>query len=230
MPEIVNNAWMVEDDGSRVYDHAVLYEDLSDIFPIIDYVTVAELEKYEPGPALIAFVADLANQAYTAKVNDMGDGMEELERYVLLKAVNDRWMEHLQTIEYIREGIGLRGYGQVDPLVAYKRETYDTFQTTLKGIRDQAAKMVYVARFNRPQVRDIEFALDQIPASFQEDGLPPELAEQHGFATTAAPTLPAIDLAKIDWTKVSRNDACPCGSGKKFKACHYPLLRADGVI
>jgi preprotein translocase subunit SecA len=176
-------------------------------------------------------VSGVANKAYDDKLAEMADGMEELERYVLLKAVNDKWMEHLQTIEYIREGIGLRGYGQVDPLVAYKRETYDTFQTTLKGIRDQAAKMVYIARFNRPQIRDIEFALDQIPASFAEDNLPPELAEQHGFATTfATATLPAIDISKIDWTKVSRNDACPCGSGKKFKACHYPLLRAEGVI
>ena len=231
IPELVNNAWMVEDDGSRVYDHGVLYEDLSEIFPIIDYVTLSELEAYEPGQALSEYVSGVAMRAYDEKVAEMADGMEELERYVLLKAVNDKWMEHLQTIEYIREGIGLRGYGQVDPLVAYKRETYDTFQTTLKGIRDQAAKMVYIARFNRPQIRDIEFALDQIPASFSEDNLPPELAEQHGFTTMAATaTLPAIDISKIDWTKVSRNDACPCGSGKKFKACHYPLLRAEGVI
>src|SRR6185312_4163931 len=102
--------WMIEEDGSKVYDHSVLFEDVNEIFPLIDYATVDDLEKHKPGPDLVKTLQDLADEAYQAKIDDTGvDDMKILEQYVLLRAVNDRWMEHLQTIEYIREGIGLRG-------------------------------------------------------------------------------------------------------------------------
>jgi preprotein translocase subunit SecA len=233
IPEVVENAWMVEEDGSRVYDHAVLFEDLNEVFPLIDYATITDLEQHQPGPDLVKYLQDIAMQAYDAKVAETGEPMNELEKYVLLKAVNDRWMEHLQTIEYIREGIGLRGYGQVDPLVAYKRETYDTFQGTLKNIRDQASKMIFHLRVQQPsQLPEVEEAMDEAPLMVNIDDLSPELQEQHGVHTfsTATATIAPVALDGIDWTRVGRNDACPCGSGKKFKACHYPTLRAEGVI
>lgn len=209
--EVVENAWMIEEDGTRVYDHAVLFEDLNEIFPLVDYATVGDLEKHQPGPDLVAFVEDIAMRAYEEKRERSGEAdMHEIERWALLKSVNDNWMTHLQTVEYIREGIGLRGYGQVDPLVAYKRETYDTFQNTLKSIRDQASKMVFHLQIQR-----------------QTEGDSEETLLTEGEETAA---LPATDLSQIDWKRVSRNDPCPCGSGKKFKACHYPQLRAEGVI
>lgn len=207
--QVVEDAWMIEEDGQRVYDYSVLFEDLNEVFPMVDYATSADLEKYAPGPELVGYIEEVMFNAYDTKVERLGDeSMRNLEQYVLLRAVNDKWMEHLQTIDYIREGIGLRGYGQVDPLVAYKRETYDTFQLTLRGIRDDACRMVFAVMPN-PQI-------DQVLGISHEE--------------TPALESKAVDLDKVDWKRVSRNDACPCGSGKKFKACHYPTLREQGVI
>src|SRR5436305_7832840 len=129
----MNDRWAIDEHDQRVYDYNWLYVDLSELFPIMDFAREEELSKYPPGPELLAFIQDLAHRAYDAKVESLGEElMGRLEQMVMLQAVNDRWMEHLQTVEYVREGISLRGYGQVDPLVAYKRETFDLFQITLK--------------------------------------------------------------------------------------------------
>jgi preprotein translocase subunit SecA len=236
VPEVVENAWMIEENGDRVYDFQILFEDLNEVFPLLDYATVSELEAFgQPGPELVQFLQGKIVQAYDAKTEQAGDQtMADLERYVMLRAVNDRWMEHLQIVEYIREGIGLRGYGQVDPLVAFKRETFDAFQTTLKNIREDASKMIFRLRVAQPLPRMSEAApMLNAPSA---DDLPPELQEQQGSptvpaSTTGTATLTApVNLEAIDWKRVGRNDPCPCGSGKKFKSCHYPELREKGVI
>ena len=122
-------------------------------------------------------------------------------------------------IDYIREGIGLRGYGQIDPLVAYKRETFDLFQHTQKEIRDQAVGMIFTAeiRVQGPQ------PAQQQPQMMRVDN------EGEGEADNGA--APAeFDVDSVDWSRLGRNDACLCGSGKKFKNCHYGDLRAAGKI
>ncbi len=231
--DIVNNAWMVDDEGKQEYDYNVLYEDLAEIFPIIDYATVGDLQKHTPGPDLVDFCEGLAIQAYNKRIEDITDDiMKQVERQVMLHAVNDHWMQHLQIVEYIREGINLRGYGQVDPLIAFKSETYHAFQTTLKDIRDQAVKAIF-----RAQLRFEDQDHQPIPE--------PQMVR---MANAAAPEIPAtggtsysgvagdgqgngkVNLDTVDWSRVGRNDPCPCGSGKKFKSCHYPELRAQKVI
>ncbi|MBI1334675.1 MAG: SEC-C domain-containing protein [Armatimonadetes bacterium] len=218
--DICDNAWMIEENGDRVFDHSVLFEDLNEIFPLVDYATIADLEKHEPGEPVISFVQDIARKAYDEKVEQAGEAMPEAERFVMLRAVNDKWMEHLQLIEYIREGIGLRGYGQVDPLVAYKKETYDTFQSTLKNIREHASKMIFHVRV-QAQREDEELA-QALTDAFPDGDTPKE-------ASKAEPgSLPFP--GNVDPKKVGRNDTCPCGSGLKFKSCHYSVLRQQGVI
>ena len=152
----------------------------------------------------------------------------------MLRAVNDHWMSHLQMVEYIREGIGLRGYGQVDPLVAYKRETYDLFQHTLKDIRDQAVRMIYRAQVQREQEPVMEEPMmmrleDEIPNEPSVTGITGYGPVSHTPAPPGGKAAQA-DPSSVDWKRVGRNDPCPCGSGKKFKSCHYPQLRAQGVI
>jgi preprotein translocase subunit SecA len=238
--EVVENAWMIEENGERVYDHSVLYEDVNEIFPLIDYATLDDLEKYQPGPQLVEYLQHLANQAYEAKAAESAGQMAEFERWVMLRAVNEHWMTHLQTVDYIREGIGLRGYGQVDPLVAYKRETYETFQLTLKAIRDQAAKTIFHVRYHQPQQYEtVSQTTDMAPLTVNADEvqsslIPAEQMETHGMplqSTVITTIAPVADRNKeIDWKRVGRNEPCPCGSGKKFKECHYRLLREQGVI
>ncbi len=230
--EICQNAWMIDEVQGRVFDYEVLYEDISEIFPIIDYATISELEQHQPGEPIIAFVQDIAHRAYDAKVASYPpEMMNYLEQQVMLRAVNDKWMDHLQVVEYIREGIGLRGYGQTDPLVAYKRETFDLFQTTLRQIRDQAVRMIFRAELQVNQPQEAEPAMTRMedePAGSAALGMT-------GDATSAVSpiVMPGQSdgyMADVDWTRVGRNDPCPCGSGKKFKSCHYPTLRSSGVI
>lgn len=230
--EVVSDAWVVDEENQNVYDHSLLYEDLSELFPIVDYITPADLAKYEPGPGLIAFAQDIAHQAYKTKAEGLGDDvMKMLEQQVMLRAINDKWMEHLQTVEYIREGIGYRGYGQVDPLVAYKRETFDLFQTTLKQIQNSAVRMIYRAEIQVQAPQESE----QEPMAMRR--VSDEEAGAMSMTTSATSAVsPIVEpssngyLGDVDWSRVGRNDPCPCGSGKKFKACHYTTLRSEGVI
>ncbi len=223
-----------ERTARQEYDFDLLYEDLNDIFPLIDYATVEELKKHTVGEDLERFCVDLALEAYHAKHESLGDEvMGWLEQQVMLRAVNDKWMDHLQMVDYIREGIGLRGYGQVDPLIAYKRETYDLFQQTLRQIRDQAVRMIYRAQVEVeqpkepvPQMQRLDGDADGVLAGSAAGAL------AGAWAVPIAPmgASPNGDLDRVDWSKVGRNEPCPCGSGKKFKACHYSELRAKGVI
>lgn len=239
--EVIKNAWMVEEDGSNVYDYQVLYEDLNEIFPLVDYSSVGELEKYQPGPELVTYVNGLALQAYGVKIEENGDDiMKMIEQQVMLRAVNDHWMNHLQMVEYIREGIGLRGYGQVDPLVAYKRETFDLFQHTLTNIRDQAVRMIYRAQVQREQEPQAFQAEEPMMLRLEDEyPMEPNPSGGIGSAIPGAMITPArpgeggaavADLNSVDWKRVGRNDPCPCGSGKKFKSCHYPQMREQGLI
>src|SRR5437868_11124448 len=104
MEDVMNDAWAIDEHDQRVYDYNLLYEDLSELFPIMDFAREEELAKYPPGPELLAFIQDLAHRAYDAKVESLGEElMGRLEQMVMLQAVNDRWMEHLQTVDYVRE-------------------------------------------------------------------------------------------------------------------------------
>ena len=234
--ETVDNAWMVDEDANRSYDHGVLYEDLNEIFPLVDYATLAEVEAMPPGPELVGFLQEKANAAYVAHAREAGGDMTELERYVMLRAVNDKWMEHLQTVDYIREGIGLRGYGQVDPLVAYKRETFDAFQATLKEIRVAAAKTIF---HSRVQPRFEDYLGADLLSSLEMHPTMPELTagEEHRVEDPGALATATAVLAEpgslpfpeaLDPKRVGRNDPCPCGSGLKFKSLPLPAPARRG--
>jgi len=228
MAGVVDNAWVLDEHDNREYDYNLLFEDLNEIFPLLDFATVADLEQHQPGIDLVEFVTEQALKAYDSKLEGLGnDVMSQIERQVMLHAVNDKWMEHLQTVEYIREGINLRSYGQVDPLIAYKRETFDTFLTTKAGIKEDAVQMIY-----RAQVRAAE--PETPPMMLRIDDALPEVQEVDGALTIPSSDFPAqltdAQLKKVDWRKVGRNDPCPCRSGKKFKSCHYAMLRTQGVI
>jgi len=215
--EAVNSSWGQDEGGAPIFEDTELYNSVNEIFPLIDYATLMDLERFDPGPDLVEELQRLAHQAYKDKTESLGDElMTRVEQQVMLRAVNDQWMDHLQVLEYIREGIGLRGYGQVDPLVAYKRETFELFEQTQRRIRDQAVRMIF-----RAQVR--------VDAP-QEDEEPEVQMLRMEETTTSNGSTNGEFPTGIDPTRVGRNDPCPCGSGKKFKACHYPLLRAQGVI
>ncbi|MBX3096553.1 MAG: SEC-C domain-containing protein, partial [Fimbriimonadaceae bacterium] len=224
--EAVDSGYVIDEDGTPTYDHDVSYARLNEMFPMIDYCTLDQFVDVDPGEDLKQFAYNKAVEAYDLKEEKVGsDVMRQLENQVMLRAVNDAWMDHLQMNDYIREGIGLRGYGQQDPLVAYKRETFDLFEHTKRKIVEDSAKMVFRAevRVQQPQAPAAPAAPS--PQMTRVDDLPEDV-ESKPVATMA----PSVDESSVDWSRIGRNDPCPCGSGKKFKACHYPELRAKGVI
>jgi preprotein translocase subunit SecA len=119
---------------------------------------------------------------------------------MMLQIVDNQWKDHLLSMDHLRDGIGLRGYAQVDPLREYQREGYDIFMNLVHRIKaDQVGAIFHL------QVRPHQ----ELP---EETRKPRQLAFSHGNGSSPAPT-------KRNAKKVGRNDPCPCGSGKKFKKC-----------
>ena len=216
----IEDGWQYDEDGHRKFDHKRVYEKLSSMFPLVDYANLADIESKDPMGDLAEFCIDIAMKAYDAKREEVGDDvMPQIERHVMLQSINDNWMAHLQMIDYIREGISLRAYAQTDPLIAYKRETHDLFEHTVRAIQDQAVRMIYMAQVRREPVQQA-----QQPQMQRVDESVAEAVVTTNNGSTD------FDPSATDWKKVGRNDPCPCGSGKKFKSCHYAELRAKGVI
>ncbi len=229
--ELAQQGWRNDEEGVATFDHAHVYGQLNELFPLIDHVTLSEFEAVPGGPQTVQFCIDAAQDAYQEKIEGVGEEiMGQLERHVMLRAVNDQWMDHLQMIEYIREGIGLRGYGQTDPLVAYKKETFDLFQHTLRMIRDQAVRMVFQAQIRVEDAPEPQMMrLDDDALALEAESMADQVS-MGGQPAVATMVRSEAELESVDWKRVGRNDLCPCGSGKKFKACHYPTLRSAGKI
>ncbi|MCU0316852.1 MAG: SEC-C domain-containing protein [Fimbriimonadaceae bacterium] len=225
--DTTKSGWFTDEEGTG-YASDEVYERLNEVFPLVDQMSLTEFEELNPGKELDDAVIEAAMNLYDQRVEDYGDDiMKQIERHVMLRSVNDQWMSHLQMMDYIREGISLRSYGQTDPLVAYKKETFDLFNHTLKQIRDQSVQMVYSI-----QVRK-EDPMQGIPEPemqmmrLEDDS---ELLQDSGGTALAVETKKEVDLLDPRWKTLGRNELCLCGSGKKFKNCHYPILREKGII
>jgi preprotein translocase subunit SecA len=132
-------------------------------------------------------------------ISDAGIDMREFERVALLGAVDRRWMDHLDAMDQLRDGIGLRAYGQRDPIVEYKIEGFEMFDEMIRMIQEDTLRRLYMAVLVRPPER-------------KEVATP--VAATHGSDNTASPKKP-VKAGE----KVGRNAPCPCGSGKKYKEC-----------
>jgi preprotein translocase subunit SecA len=140
-----------------------------------------------------------------------GEAMRLHERYVMMQVVDQLWKDHLLAIDHLKEGIGLRGYGQKDPLVEYKKESFELFTVLKERIEDQIVK--YLFRL-QPVVAgaETEEASAAPAAPLQRRQAPRNVTYSHGEA--------AVETVHRKEPKVGRNDPCPCGSGKKYKKCH----------
>ncbi len=152
-------------------------------------------------------LAEQAHKIYEAKEQALGAPiMRELERVVLLKNVDTKWMDHIDAMTELRNGIGLRAYGQHDPVVEYKREGFDMFDAMIDAIREDTVRMIFLAQVRTREEPKREQVAKETAAAGASDG-----------TTKPAP--------KRVGKKVGMNDPCPCGSGKKYKKCCY--LKAD---
>ena len=150
-------------------------------------------------------IADAVKKAYTKREEEIGEElMRELERMVLLHTVDSRWKDHLYAMDSLKEGIGLRGYGQRDPLVEYKREAYDMFEDLIQRIKEEVSELIFKVQITRKP-------------SFRKVSPQPVLT---GAGKSSSSMLgKKLQKNKRTRSKIGRNDPCPCGSGKKYKYC-----------
>jgi preprotein translocase subunit SecA len=150
------------------------------------------------------YLFDIAEKRYEEREQSFGEPvMRDIENFFLLRTVDTLWKDHLLNMDYLKEGIGLRGYGQQDPVVAYKREGHEMFQEMIERIKEETLEQLYHVQIQREeQLQEMRAEQEDQPMFF---GPPEEPAKQQAVRKNA---------------KVGRNDPCPCGSGKKFKKCH----------
>jgi len=165
-------------------------------------------------------VLDDALRAYETKEQEIGVDAEgapilrELERVVLLSITDTKWREHLYEMDYLQEGIGLRAYGQKDPLVEFQRDAYAMFGEMKQAIQGEFVQYIYRVQL----VRQDE---PQRPRPQPVKGV----KTHHGDVESDTGGGPAAGAGSVlsdpgDWSKTPRNAPCPCGSGRKFKKCH----------
>ncbi len=170
------------------------------------------------GGAYNKLEAQLVNDARKIGVTNPEHIMREAEKTILLRSIDNLWVKHLTTMDHLRGGIGLQGYGQRDPLVEYKREGYRMFKELLAAIQDEVVYNIYKSQVVQNLVKEQEAPRLQM----QEQGPAKTMAEGK---SVYAPALSASGNASAKprdaaGHKVGRNDPCPCGSGKKYKRCH----------
>jgi preprotein translocase subunit SecA len=178
-------------------------------------------------------------KAYEEREEELGEElMRALERYILLQIIDERWREHLHDMDYLREGIHLRGFAQEDPLVAYKNEAYNMFRGLIQSIWEEFARYIFNVEIEiesengggngqtwQPPTgssstgpRGLQYIGGT--AADQPSALGQAAAGEGGEGEYYEEEAPQVAQVIRDEPKVGRNDPCPCGSGKKYKKCH----------
>jgi len=200
---------------------------LNSHFPVS--AKVAEIPARGDFDAVLKDLLERIKKAYALKeaVEDPA-ALGGLERYIVINAIDHHWQEHLTEMEELRRSIGLRSYGQKDPLSEYKGEAYRFFEELMNNVRLQICTTLFRSATNRDAFENL-FAILSRSARLQgPDAAPTALAAatQAAAPAGAAPAasaeeikLPSVTIRR-DTPKVGRNDPCPCGSGKKYKNCH----------
>lgn len=181
---------------------------------------------------LIQYLIKQAESAYVDLEQRIGDEkqMRLIEKAVYLRAIDSLWVEHLDIMASLRQGIGLRGYGQQDPLIEYKKEGYNLFNELINNIQKNVVYTIF--KIGNPQAvaqSPMQTSQQQLTApaktadqpqasAYQDTSLSASAAAQQSVGQTKQTV--AGNLKTTEGKKVGRNDPCPCGSGKKYKQCH----------
>ncbi len=156
---------------------------------------------------LIAQLEERAFDIYGKKETILGETlMRELERVVMLRVVDEYWMDHIDAMDDLKQGIGLRAYGQEDPVVAYKREGYDMFEAMVAAIQEETVRRIYISRVKEKVERKA-------------------VAKVTGESGGSDGTVKKQPVRKA--YKIGRNEPCPCGSGLKWKKCTCTTYHED---
>jgi preprotein translocase subunit SecA len=178
-------------------------------------------------------------QAYERKVEEVGPNvMREIEKQIMLRQLDSHWKEHIGALDYLRQGIHLRGYAQRNPKQEYKREAFEMFSSMLDRVKHDTISILSKIQIRRPEDAQAVEPPPPDPRALRFQHAPaPSLAappppEPRPFGSAAgqaprpapAPAAEAVAPYVREQPKVGRNDPCPCGSGKKYKQCHGRLI------
>ncbi len=186
------------------WDLEGLVTQLGAVFPLPPLTELAPDEFGETKEAAVERLMEYADTAYKAKESELTpELMRNAEKWIVLRTIDSKWISYLTMMEHFKEGIGLRAFGQKDPLIEYKNEAFQAFQELLNDIQFEIASTMYRVQITREPPPP--------PAMANPPASPPRPASPNGGGAKAP--VPA-------GTKLGRNDPCYCGSGKKFKKCH----------
>jgi preprotein translocase subunit SecA len=230
-------------DFAEEWDLDGLFTQLEQIYP-----TALASEDLDPNsitkPELIEELREDVIKAYEEREEELGEElMRGLERFILLQIIDERWREHLHDMDYLREGIHLRGFAQEDPLVAYKNEAYNMFRALIQSIWEEFARYIFNVEVEVEQEngngggqmwqpptgssstgpRGLQYAggtaADQ-PSALAAAAAGGMVAGDYEGEDRAEDPVTRVETLVREEPKVGRNDPCPCGSGKKYKKCH----------
>ncbi|QJR09646.1 Protein translocase subunit SecA [Usitatibacter rugosus] len=225
---------MPADSVEEQWDIAGLERKLESDFytkaPVADWVKADETLD---GPKVAERVIEASAKAYADKFTNIdAEVVHHYERAVMLQSIDTHWREHLAALDYLRQGIHLRGYAQKQPKQEYKREAFELFGAMLDSIkRDVTRHLMGVQIRSQEQVEEAERRAEEASrvvknVQYNHPGAETALADEGDVAIAEAPPPQAMgDAAPFvrSTNKVGRNDPCPCGSGKKYKQCHGKL-------
>jgi preprotein translocase subunit SecA len=181
------------------WDVRAVYEALNRIFPLEQYATYDEVYELR-GPGMSEALARIARDAYEDRERQIGPELvRQIERSVLLRVIDMRWMQHLRDMDDLRDSVHLRAYGQIDPLIAYQKEAHQYFMDLLDAIAEDVTRLMFAAEV-APEVRQAVRETEEGQGALEP--------EERGVRKP-------VRVAQ----RVGRNDPCPCGSGKKYKKC-----------
>jgi preprotein translocase subunit SecA len=176
---------------------------------------------------LLETVVTAAHAQFQAKLDQVGaESFVSFERMILLQSIDTHWREHLSALDYLRQGIHLRGYAQKQPKQEYKREAFELFGQLLDAVKNEVTKTLMMVRIDSgDQIQQAAQAIEERAEQISNVTYtaPDETGQPQVQAAAAAATAGGLaDLAST-WGQVGRNEPCPCGSGKKYKQCHGKL-------
>ena len=189
---------------------AALAENLGLDAPVVDWAA----EEGVDDDTIREKLEDLSDDFMARKAVEFGpENMRMIEKQILLETIDSKWREHLLTLEHLRSVVGFRSYAQRDPLNEYKSEAFQLFQNLLDGLRERVTQLLAHVRMRTAE---------------EQKAIMEEMARQQAALAAAAqsvddtPSEPGAfnENDRATWGNPGRNEACPCGSGKKFKHCH----------
>ena len=188
-----------DEQAPEDWDFTQLNIELRSIIPLTEYMPSADETKNMKKAALKETLTEMVLQAYADKESEFPDpeSMREAERVVLLKTIDRKWMDHIDVMDQLRQGIGLQAYAQRDPLNEYKMAGYDMFNEMMASIREDTVKMMFRVKVEKPEERE---QVAKVTGTNKDDS---------GVKAPVRRNAP----------KIQPNDPCPCGSGKKYKQC-----------